>query len=197
MSPNAARHPSAGAARRLGRPAGSLPGRPARRPQGRPASRPQGTPPGRPASSPPSRPPSSGTAVPKTETASSKPHLRVAPSPQRKFRKLFIAGITLGLLGLVAIPFGIVFLHANLLTGQRDLDQMRQDLNAQLEQRQQLLFDRSLAVSPQRIITIARDQLGMVPAENIVYLRSTSLPGTAVPADAASPANPSASEATQ
>ena len=201
MSPNAARHPSAGAARRLGRPAGSLPGRPARRPQGRPASRSQGTPTGRPASSPPSRPPSSGTAAPKTETASSKPHLRVAPSPQRKFRKLFIAGITLGLLGLVAIPFGIVFLHANLLTGQRDLDQMRQDLNAQLEQRQQLLFDRSLAVSPQRIITIARDQLGMVPAENIVYLRSTSLPvslpGTAVPADAASPANPSASEATQ
>ena len=196
MSPNAARHPSAGAARRLGRPAGSLPGRPARRPQGRPASRPQGLPPGRPAS----RSPSSGTAAPKTETASSKAHLQIAPSPQRKFRKLFIAGITLGLLGLVAIPFGIVFLHANLLTGQRDLDQMRQDLNAQLEQRQQLLFDRSLAVSPQRIITIARDQLGMVPAENIVYLRSTSLPVSlpdpAAPDGAASPANPPASEAT-
>ena len=204
MSPNAARHPSAGAVKRPGRP----PGRPASRPQGRPpgrrpASRPQGPPPGRPASTPPNRPPAppkAGTAASKAETAPSKPHLRIAPQQQRKFRKLFIAGITLGLLGLVAIPFGIVFLHANLLTGQRDLDQMRQDLNAQLEQRQQLLFDRSLAVSPQRIITIARDQLGMVPAENIVYLRSTSLPvslpDTAAPADAASPANSSASEAT-
>lgn len=193
MSANAARHPSAGAARRPGRP----PGRPA----SRPTSRPPGRPPGRPAS----RPPGSGTAAPKTETASSKAHLQIAPQPQRKFRKLFIAGITLGLLGLVAIPFGIVFLHANLLAGQRDLDQMRQDLNAQLEQRQQLLFDRSLAVSPQRIITIARDQLGMVPAEKIVYLRSASLPvsqpaslpDTASPAGAASPANSSASEATQ
>ena len=199
MSPNAARHPSAGAARRLDRPAGSLSGRPARRPQGRPASRPQGPPPDRPASTPSSRPPGTpkaDTAASKAETAPSKPHLRIAPQQQRKFRKLFIAGITLGLLGLVAIPFGIVFLHANLLTGQRDLDQMRQDLNAQLEQRQQLLFDRSLAVSPQRIITIARDQLGMVPAENIVYLQSVSLPDPAAPADAASPANPSVSEAT-
>ena len=200
MSPNAARHPSAGAVKRPGRP----PGRPASRPQGRPsgrrpASRPQGPPPGRPASTPSSRPPGTpkaGTAASKAETAPSKPHLRIAPQQQRKFRKLFIAGITLGLLGLVAIPFGIVFLHANLLTGQRDLDQMRQDLNAQLEQRQQLLFDRSLAVSPQRIITIARDQLGMVPAENIVYLQSVSLPDTAAPADAASPAKPSVSEAT-
>ena len=192
MSPNAARHPSAGATRKPGRPPGNPPGRSASRrsasrPQGRTASRPPGT-------------PKAGTAASKAETASSKPHLRIAPQPQRKFRKLFIAGITLGLLGLVAIPFGIVFLHANLLTGQRDLDQMRQDLNAQLEQRQQLLFDRSLAVSPQRIITIARDQLGMVPAENIVYLRSTSLPVSlpdpAAPADAASPANPPASEAT-
>ena len=184
MSANAARHPSAGAAKRLGRPASHPPGRPASR---RPSSRPPGT-------------PKAGTAASKAETAPSEPHLRIAPQQQRKFRKLFIAGITLGLLGLVAIPFGIVFLHANLLTGQRDLDQMRQDLNAQLEQRQQLLFDRSLAVSPQRIITIARDQLGMVPAENIVYLRSTSLPVSlpdpAAPTDAASPANPPASEAT-
>ena len=142
------------------------------------------------------RPPKAGTAPPKAKTVPSEPHLRIAPQPQRKFRKLFIAGMTLGLLGLVAIPFGIVFLHANLLAGQRDLDQMRQDLNAQLEQRQQLLFDRSLAVSPQRIITIARDQLGMVPAENIVYLQSVSLPETASPTDAALPENPPTSQPT-
>lgn len=165
MNPNAARHPSAGAAKRLGRP----------------ASRPQSRPPGRPPSTT-----KAGAAASKGETAPSKPHLRIAPQQQRKFRKLFIAGITLGLLGLVAIPFGIVFLHANLLSGQRELDQMRQDLNTQLELRQQLLFDRSLAVSPYRIITIARDQLGMVPAENIVYLRSASLSSTALPAGSSS-----------
>lgn len=110
---------------------------------------------------------------PSPSRAPSKPHLELAPQPKR-FRKLFIAGVTLGLLGLVAIPFAIVLLHAALLTGQRDLDHLRQDLNTQLELRQQLLFERSLAVSPQRIITIARDRLGMVSAENIVYLQSAA-----------------------
>ena len=108
------------------------------------------------------------------EAAASKPHLRIAAEPPQRFRKLFIASITLSLLGLVAIPFAIVFLHASLLTGQRDLDHLRQDLNEQLELRQQLLFERSIAVSPQRIITIARDELGMVSAENIVYLQSAT-----------------------
>ena len=108
------------------------------------------------------------------DSAASKPQLRIAPEPPRRFRKLFVASITLSLLGLVAIPFAIVLLHATLLTGQRDLDHLRQDLNEQLELRQQLLFERSLAVSPQRIITIARDELGMVSAENIVYLQSAT-----------------------
>lgn len=108
------------------------------------------------------------------DSTASKPQLRIAAYPPRRFRKLFITSITLSLLGLVAIPFAIVFIHASLLTGQRDLDNLRQDLNAQLELRQQLLFERSLAVSPQRIITIARDQLGMVSAENIVYLQSAT-----------------------
>lgn len=98
-----------------------------------------------------------------------------------------MTGMILGLLGLVAIPFGIVFLHANLLAGQRDLDHMRQELNGQLELRQQLLFERSLAVSPQRIITIARDQLGMVPAQNIVYLQSANPPSADLPTDSAAP----------
>ena len=163
MSPDAARHPSAGATSNSGR----LSSKPSA--GNRPAARPH-------------RP-----ETPKTASESSKSHLRIAPKPPKKFRKLFMAGITLGLMGLVAIPFVIVFLHANLLAGQRDLDQMRQDLNAQLELRQQLLFERSLAVSPQRIITIARDQLGMVPAEDIVYLQSVGLPSTDLPADAALP----------
>ena len=175
MSPNAARQPST--VRHAGRVS-------SRQPKARATTPKAGT-------------PKAATATPKAAAAPSEPHLRIAKQPQRKFSKLFITGITLGLLGLVAIPFGIVFLHANLLAGQRDLDQMRQDLNAQLEQRQQFLFDRSLAVSPQRIITIARDQLGMVPAENIVYLQSVSLPDTASQADAALPVNPPASQPTQ
>ncbi len=113
--------------------------------------------------------------------AQQNPHLKIAPQPARRFRKLFVSAMVLGLLGLVSIPFGIVFLHASLLAGQRDLDLLRQDLNAQLELRQQLLFERSLAVSPQRIITIARDELGMVTAENIVYLQSVTPPNATVP----------------
>ena len=113
--------------------------------------------------------------------AQQNPHLKIAPQPARRFRKLFVTAMVLGLLGLVSIPFGIVFLHASLLAGQRDLDLLRQDLNSQLELRQQLLFERSLAVSPQRIITIARDELGMVTAENIVYLQSVTPPNATVP----------------
>lgn len=125
------------------------------------------------------------------DSAASKPQLRIAADPPRRFRKLFIASMTLSLLGLVAIPFAIVFLHASLLAGQRDLDHLRQDLNAQLELRQQLLFERSIAVSPQRIITIARDQLGMVSAENIVYLQSATpavSPAASAEPSAAAPA---------
>lgn len=167
MNPTAARHPSAGASRASTRP------RPKSSPAERPAARPN------------------RLETPETDSASPKPHLRAVPKPPRRFRKLFMTGMILGLLGLVAIPFGIVFLHANLLAGQRDLDHMRQDLNAQLELRQQLLFERSLAVSPQRIITIARDQLGMVPAENIVYLQSVGPPNTDLPtASAASSSQP-------
>ena len=163
MNPNAARHPSAGPA------SNSADHRSKSPPGNRPAAR------------------SHRPETPKTDSGSSKPNLRIAPKPPRKFRKLFRTGMTLGLMGLIAIPFVIVFLHANLLSGQRELDQMRQDLNTQLELRQQLLFDRSLAVSPYRIITIARDRLGMVPAENIVYLRSASLSSTALPAGSSSP----------
>lgn len=128
----------------------------------------------KPGNAPKAAPRDREAAEAKGREAASKPHLRIAAEPPRRFRKLFIASITLSLLGLVAIPFAIVFLHASLLTGQRDLDHLRQDLNEQLELRQQLLFERSLAVSPQRIITIARDQLGMVSAENIVYLQSAT-----------------------
>lgn len=163
MNSTAARHPSAGASRGSARP------RPKSPPAKPPAARPR------------------RLETPETDSSSPKQHLRVAPKPPRKFRKLFTAGMILGLLGLVAIPFGIVFLHANLLAGQRDLDHMRQELNGQLELRQQLLFERSLAVSPQRIITIARDQLGMVPAQNIVYLQSVNPPSTDLPSDSAAP----------
>ena len=163
MNSTAARHPSAGASRSSTRP------RPKSSPAKRPAARPQ------------------RLETSETDAASPKRHLRVAPKPPRRFRKLFMTGMILGLLGLVAIPFGIVFLHANLLAGQRDLDHMRQELNGQLELRQQLLFERSLAVSPQRIITIARDQLGMVPAQNIVYLQSANPLSADLPTDSAAP----------
>lgn len=169
MNPAAARHPSAG------KPRASAGPRSKSSPAKRPAARPHRL--------------ETPEINPETNSGSPAQHLRVAPKPPRKFRKLFMTGMILGLLGLVAIPFGIVFLHANLLAGQRDLDHMRQDLNEQLELRQQLLFERSLAVSPQRIITIARDQLGMVPAENIVYLQSAQPPNTDLPTDSTAPSS--------
>ena len=104
--------------------------------------------------------------------ASSKPNLRLVPRSGPRFRKLYFASFLVGLVALVVTPFAIVFLHVSLLTGQRQLDDLRLDLNQQLELRQQLLYDRSQAISPERIRDIAIDELGMVPAESITYLQA-------------------------
>ena len=109
--------------------------------------------------------------------ASRKPHLKLVPKSSPRFRKLYFFSFLVGLVALVATPFAIVFLHVSLLTGQRQLDDLRLDLNQQLELRQQLLYDRSQAVSPERIRNIAIEELGMVPAESITYLQAVR-PGT-------------------
>jgi len=84
---------------------------------------------------------------------------------------LYFASLLAALIALVTIPFVIVVLHASLLTGQRELNDLRLELNQQLELRQQLLFERSQAVSPEHIQTTATEVLGMVLAENLVYLQ--------------------------
>ena len=97
--------------------------------------------------------------------------LKVIPKAAPRFRKLYFVSFVAALVALVAIPFAIVVLHASLLTGQRELNDTRLELNQQLELRQQLLFERSQAVSPEHIQTTATEVLGMVTAEDIVYLQ--------------------------
>ncbi len=119
-----------------------------------------------------------GQATPgQAKPASVRPQLKsVKPVPKSRprFRKLYFVSFVVGLIALVATPFAIVFLHASLLTGQRDLDNLRLELNEQLELRQQLLYERSQAASPELIRATATEVLGMVVAENVTYLNSSS-----------------------
>ncbi len=109
---------------------------------------------------------------PRTQPAG-KPNLKLAPKSGPRFRKLYFISFLTGLIALVGLPFAIVILHASLVGGQRQLDDLRQDLNQQLELRQELLYERSQAVSPDRIRSVATEVLGMVEASNIIYLQST------------------------
>ena len=104
--------------------------------------------------------------------AQPQPQPKTTPKPGPRFRKLYFFSFLVGVVALVVTPFAIVFLHVSLLTGQHQLDDLRLELNQQLELRQQLLYDRSQAVSPERIRAIAIEVLGMVPADDITYLQS-------------------------
>ncbi len=116
-----------------------------------------------------------GQATPgQAKPASARPQLKSVPKSRPRFRKLYFVSFVVGLIALVATPFAIVFLHASLLTGQRDLDNLRLELNEQLELRQQLLYERSQAASPELIRATATEVLGMVVAENVTYLNSSS-----------------------
>lgn len=102
-----------------------------------------------------------------------KPNLKLAPKSGLRFRKLYFISFLTGLIALVGLPFAIVILHASLVGGQRQLDDIRQDLNQQLELRQELLYERSQAISPERIRSVATQTLGMVEAQDIIYLQPT------------------------
>lgn len=110
--------------------------------------------------------------APRTQSAG-KPNLKLAPKSGPRFRKLYFISFLTGLIALVGLPFAIVILHASLVGGQRQLDDLRQDLNQQLELRQELLYERSQAVSPDRIRSVATETLGMVEARDIIYLQPT------------------------
>ena len=170
MSTTAATRKPKPAQAKSARPAAKPAVKPAGQPAARPAVKPAGQPAARPAAKPAAEPAAQPT--PQIQKSSSKPHLKLVPKSRPRFRKLYFFSFMAGLVALVVTPFAIVLLHVSLLTGQRQLDDLRLELNQQLELRQQLLYDHSQAVSPERIRDIATEELGMVPAENITYLQS-------------------------
>lgn len=105
-------------------------------------------------------PGSEGVAPPEA----AEPELVVIDASTRVRRRSRRAiGVALLVLGVM---FAGVLLQLSLMSGQRELDSLRNELEtARLHQEQQRR-DESMLQSPEGIIEVATDDLGMVPAED-------------------------------
>lgn len=105
------------------------------------------------------------------------PALRVVDPPSRRrhhVRRL----VVLGAFVVPAVLFGVVAFHVVLNQAQGDLDRMQAKVTAERERGQRLRLSLADLQSPVRIVTVAREHLGMVPPAAIVYVT----PGTSGPA---------------
>jgi hypothetical protein len=76
---------------------------------------------------------------------------------------------------LCAGLFGVVAFHVVLTQGQLQLDQLHDTADAQ-----QALYDRNRLLvaeleSPERIVKVAQERLGMVPPPDVTYLSPTGI----------------------
>lgn len=79
---------------------------------------------------------------------------------RRRSRRAVLGGFA-----VLAVMFIAVLLQLSLMSGQRELDSLRNDLEAARLHQEQLRRDESLLQSPEGIIEMATTELGMVPAE--------------------------------
>jgi cell division protein FtsL len=94
----------------------------------------------------------------------------VPPRVRRRRARLFVAGVsTLVVLGL----FGIVSLHVALTQGQFRLDRLQARADAQQARYEQLRLQVAELESPERIVAVAQERLGMVSPPAVTYLSPT------------------------
>jgi cell division protein FtsL len=111
--------------------------------------------------------------APRPKPAPRRPPLRVVPPDyvpprvRRRRARLFVAGLsTLVALGL----FGIVSLHVALTQGQFRLEQLEAEADAQQTRYEQLRLQVAELESPDRIVAVAQERLGMVSPPGVTYL---------------------------
>jgi cell division protein FtsL len=109
-------------------------------------------------------------------------HLRVVP-PTRPSRGLGVrlsprTGVILTVL-LFAALFGVAVSHALLIEGQAKVDELDQQVAAEQARYEQLRREVAELESPQRILSEATGELGMVPAADPAWLT----PDEAAPTD--------------
>lgn len=101
----------------------------------------------------------------KNDEVESKPRrLRLAPA-----KGLGMLG-AIGLGGLVVILFAIVAFQAFIVGNQSQLDQLNQQISEAEKHNQQLRLEVAELESPERILGVAMNGLGMVQPDRVVYL---------------------------
>ncbi len=134
-----------------------------------------------PARTPPSRPAPAPLAMPsRPERGRPRPELRVVRSAKREQalrRRRRAALVALAVSALVAlIVFGIVVAHVVLAQNQFTLAELEGDSRAKQAEYERRRLEMSELESPERIIVVAQQRLGMVAPATTTYL-SPSLPG--------------------
>lgn len=105
----------------------------------------------------------------------------------RQLAGLAVVGVALGL-------FGVVVAHVMLMQGQFELQRLQDRSTESRAQYDRLRLQVSELESPNRIVAVAQQKLGMVSPPNITYLAPTSEPA-AQPATVATVEQPSNSAA--
>ena len=100
-------------------------------------------------------------------------HLRVVDdvrvNASRRRRRARGTLALVGTVGIVAL-FALAAFHAMLASGQAQLDQLESRVSDAQARYESLRLDKAQLESPNRIVSEARDRLGMVPPSGVTYL---------------------------
>jgi cell division protein FtsB len=96
-------------------------------------------------------------------------HLRVVPEAGRRLRISPRTGVVLTV-SLFGALFGVAVSHAMIIESQMDLEQLDDRAATEQARYERLRLDVAELESPDRIVHEAQDRLGMVPADDTVWL---------------------------
>jgi hypothetical protein len=113
--------------------------------------------------------PATGRTQPVQDKQSRTRHLRVVRPQGRRVRISPRTGVVLTV-SLFGALFGVAVSHAMLIESQMDLDQLDERASTEQARYERLRLDVAQLESPDRIVREAQDRLGMVPADDVVWL---------------------------
>ncbi len=101
-----------------------------------------------------------------------RPSLRVVPRQQR--RGLVGTVVALTVLALFASLFGLAVFHTMLVEGQSTIDELDDRMTVAEAETERLRLQISELESPERILSVATEDLGMIPPDDVIQLTAES-----------------------